>query len=66
MAAGRPVKLHLVAQASEAETPAQKLARENDARQAATEADVAADPMVLALEEGFDAKIVPDSIRRIE
>jgi DNA polymerase-3 subunit gamma/tau len=62
----RPVKLHLIAQASEMETPAQRLARENDARQAATEADVSGDPVVLALEETFDAKIVPDSIRRIE
>ena len=65
-AVGQPVKLHLLAQASETETPAQRLARENDARQAATEADVSRDPMVLALEENFDAKIVPDSIRRIE
>jgi DNA polymerase-3 subunit gamma/tau len=65
-AADRPVKLHLLAQASETETPAQRLARENDARQAATEADVSDDPVVLALEESFDAKIVPDSIRRIE
>ena len=62
----RPVKLHLIAQASEMETPAQRLARENDARQAATEADVSGDPVVLALEETFDAKIVPDSVRRIE
>ena len=62
----RPVKLHLIAQASEMETPAQRLVRENDARQAATEADVSADPVVLALEETFDAKIVPDSVRRIE
>ncbi len=64
--ADRPVKLHLIAQASETETPAQRLARENDARQAATEADVSGDPVVLALEEAFDARIVPDSIRRIE
>ena len=64
--ADRPVRLHLIAQASETETPAQRLARENDARHAATEADVSGDPVVLALEEAFDAKIVPDSIRRIE
>ena len=65
-AADRPVKLHLLAQVSETETPAQRLARENDARQAATEADVSGDPMVLALEESFDATVLPDSIRRIE
>ena len=64
--ADRPVRLHLIAQASETETPAQRLARENDARQAATEADVSGDPVVLALEEAFDARIVSDSIRRIE
>ena len=64
--ADRPVKLHLIAQMSETETPAQRLAREIDARQAATEADVSGDPVVLALEEAFDARIVSDSIRRIE
>ena len=29
-------------------------------------ADIAGDPLVLALQETFDATIVPDSIRRIE
>jgi DNA polymerase-3 subunit gamma/tau len=48
------------------ETPAQRQARERAARQRATEEDIAQDPVVLAMQETFDAEIVPNSIRRIE
>jgi len=65
-AAGQAVALQLTAQASDEETPAQREARETLARQEATEADISADPLVLAMQETFDAEIVPDSIRRIE
>ena len=64
--AGQAVTLQLSAQASEEETPAQREARETRARQEATEADISGDPLVLAMQETFDAEIVPDSIRRIE
>jgi DNA polymerase-3 subunit gamma/tau len=63
---GRPVLLRLVAEATTEETPAQREARENRARQEATEADISADSLVLGVQETFDAEIVPDSIRRIE
>ena len=65
-AAGQTVSLRLTAETGDEETPAQRAAREAGARQAATEADMAADPLVTAMQESFDAEIVPDSIRRIE
>ena len=65
-AIGHPLVLRLHATAVQAETPAQREARERCARQAAAEADIAVDPLVRALQENFDAEIVPDSIRRIE
>ena len=65
-AIGQPVTLQLVAREVEAETPAQRGAREERARQAATEADLAADPLVLAAQETLDAEIVADSIRRLD
>ncbi len=60
------VVLRLDAAAGEEETPAQRQAREQQARQRATEADIAQDPMVLAIQDTFDAEIVPESIRRID
>jgi DNA polymerase-3 subunit gamma/tau len=65
-AAGTPVLLRLIAGEPAAETPAQREARERRVCQEAVEADVAADPLVLGVQETFDAEIVPDSIRRIE
>jgi len=65
-AAGHPVTLQLVAEQTKDETPAQREAREARARQEATEADISGDPLVLAMQETFDAEIVPDSIRRTE
>jgi DNA polymerase-3 subunit gamma/tau len=63
---GRPLTLALEAGAAAAETPAQRQAREQQARQRETEADIANDPLVVAMQETFDAEIVPDSIRRID
>jgi DNA polymerase-3 subunit gamma/tau len=63
---GREVVLELSAVAPASETPAQRGAREAQARQAATEADIAADPLVRAVQDTFDAQIVADTIRRID
>ena len=63
---GQAVVLRVVAGLVGEETPAQHGAREQRARQAATEADIAGDPLVVAVKETFDAEIVPDSIRRID
>ena len=63
---GQAVALALEVAGGETETPAQRRAREQQARQQATEADIANDPLVLAMQDTFDAEIVPDSIRRID
>ena len=63
---GRALTLALEAGSAESETPAQRQAREQQTRQRQTEADIAGDPLVLAMQETFDAEIVPDSIRRID
>lgn len=63
---GRPLALAIEAGTAEAETPAQRQAREAQVRQQETEAEIANDPLVLAMQETFDAEIVPDSIRRID
>jgi DNA polymerase-3 subunit gamma/tau len=63
---GRAVRLELAVGEAAAETPAQRGAREKQARQAAIEADIARDPLVMAVQENFGAEIVPDSIRGTE
>jgi len=65
-AAGHTLILKLAAELTQDETPAQREAREQRARQDATEADISGDPLVLAMQETFDAEIVPDSIRRTD
>jgi DNA polymerase-3 subunit gamma/tau len=65
-AIGQTVVLRVAAGPLGEETPAQHWAREQRARQAETEADIAVDPLVVAVKETFDAEIVPDSIRRID
>ena len=65
-AVGHAVSLQLQVQEAEEETPAQREAREKRERHEATAADIAGDPLVLALQDTFDAEIVADSIRRIE
>jgi len=64
--AGRSLTLHLVTGQPESETPARRLEREKEERQAATEAELSRDPLVLAAQETFDAEIIPDSIRRLD
>jgi hypothetical protein len=65
-AAGRTLMLELAAELTEEDTPAQRAARDQRARQEAAEADISGDPLVLAMQETFDAEIVADSIRRID
>jgi DNA polymerase-3 subunit gamma/tau len=65
-AVGQAVVLRVTAGSVGEETPAQRGAREQRARQAETEADIAGDPLVVAVKETFDAEIVPDSIRRVD
>jgi DNA polymerase III subunit gamma/tau len=48
------------------ETPAQVAARDRLRRQADAEADIAADPLVRALQERCDAELVADSVRRLD
>jgi DNA polymerase-3 subunit gamma/tau len=63
---GRPLTLQLSVGETDAETPAQRTLREQQAEQAAAEVDFSRDPVVLAAQEAFDAEIVPDSVRRID
>ena len=63
---GRPIRLQLAVGESASETPAQRAQSEAQRRQAATEADISRDPLVLAAQEAFDAEIVPDSVRRLD
>ena len=65
-AMGRAVVLRLAVAGGGNETRAQRQEREREERQRATEADIADDPLVQAIQENFDAAIVPDSIRRLE
>jgi DNA polymerase-3 subunit gamma/tau len=65
-AMGKDVMLSLTVRAVAEETPARQEAREQQVRQKETEADIAADPLVLAVQDAFDAEIVTDSIRRID
>ena len=63
---GTDIDLRLSVGVVETETPAQQGAREQLALQAATEADIAADPLVQSVQQQFDAEIVADSVRRID
>ncbi len=65
-AVGQPIVLQLEVGDLPTETPAQRDAREKDARQKATEADISADPLVLGMQDTFDAEIVPDSVRQLD
>lgn len=62
----RKIVLGLEAETGTDETPAQQRARAQAQRQKATEADIAGDPLVVAVQESFEAEIVPDSIRRLD
>jgi DNA polymerase-3 subunit gamma/tau len=62
-AVGRPVTLRLHVRPPADETPARRAAREQQARLQRTAAQVAADPLVRAAQDAFDAELVPGSIR---
>lgn len=61
----RPLKLHVRLGAAQAETPALQQQRETEERQQAAVTDTEQDEIVLALQETFDARIVPGSIKPI-
>ncbi len=62
---GEQVKLQITAEASERETPAQRQARESAARQAQAEQAFADDPLVKEMQEHFDARPVPGTIKPV-
>ena len=62
----RPVKLHIRLQVSESETPAASMQRQKQERQQEAEAEISQDPTVRALQDQFDARIVPGSIHPID
>lgn len=60
---GDKVKLAITEEGSSQETPAKRLAREQVERQQQAEQSFANDPLVRELQEHFDARLVPDSIK---
>jgi DNA polymerase III subunit gamma/tau len=62
-ALGTPVTLEIRVRKPEQDTPARRRVRQDAEHQAQTEAQMQADPVVLRLQERFDAEWVPDSIR---
>ena len=61
----RPLKLKVRLGAAQAETPALQQQRETEERQQAAVAEMGQDEVVLALQETFNARIVPGSIKPI-
>ena len=61
----RPLKLQVRLGAAQAETPALQQQRETEERQQAAVTETEQDEIVLALQETFDARIVPGSIKPI-
>jgi DNA polymerase-3 subunit gamma/tau len=62
----RPLKLSIVQAKPTQETPAQQTQRQQQERQHAAEQEIEQDPVVLALKERFDARIVPGSIKPLD
>jgi DNA polymerase-3 subunit gamma/tau len=62
----RPLKLQLKLEALHQETPAQQIQRGKDERQRAAEQEIELDPLVAALKERLDARIVPGSIKPLD
>ena len=60
---GGPVTLHIRTGSPAAETPAREKSRHQDARQQAAVAAIAEDPNVRSLQETFNARVNPSSIR---
>ncbi len=60
---GRDVRIRIELGRPEAETPAQKMSRQDAERQQAAEASIDKDPNVLAIQKAFDATVDPASIK---
>ena len=63
--AGGKVKLQLLSGAA-SDTPAERTQKARDRRQEQAESDIAGDPLVLAMQDTFDAEVVEESIRPVE
>ncbi|MEN8168124.1 MAG: DNA polymerase III subunit gamma/tau [Pseudomonadota bacterium] len=63
---GEQVRLRITAEDSELETPAKRQAREQAERQQQAEQAFANDPLVRELEEHFDARLVPNSVKPVD
>ncbi|MDD5037296.1 MAG: DNA polymerase III subunit gamma/tau C-terminal domain-containing protein, partial [Methylococcaceae bacterium] len=62
----RPLKLVIHDEAPKQDTPAVQIQRHQAERQKAAEQEIEQDPIVLALKERFDARIVPGSIKPLD
>jgi len=63
---GSELQVELRVASPEAETPAQRQARQQADRQQEAERALAEDPMVHALQETFDASLVPNSVKPVD
>jgi DNA polymerase-3 subunit gamma/tau len=63
---GDSVQLLITEAVPQQETPAMREKRELEERQAQAESSMAADPMVKEMEQRFDAKLMPESIRPMD
>jgi len=62
----RPLKLQINLETPQQETPALQHQRHKDERQKAAEQEIEQDPVVAALKERLDARIVPGSIKPLD
>jgi DNA polymerase-3 subunit gamma/tau len=63
---GRELKLKITPESVQAATPAKIQAQAVADRQQAAEVAIREDPMVLALEAGFGASVIPGSVRPVD
>ena len=63
---GAPLRLVLKVGAPDNETPAQRAARETAERQQAAQQAIEQDPSVRALQDAFNARIQPDTVRPVD
>ena len=63
---GREVRLEIDTGEPATETPARQQARQAEQRQQAAESSIAADENVRALQDTFNARVQPDSIRPLD
>jgi len=62
----RPVKLHIDTEKPVQDTPADQIQRRKQERQKSAELEIEQDPIVLALKERLDARVVPGSIKPLD